>query len=120
MRMWFIRILPDTWARTLWPLSISTRNIALGSGSITLPSTSIASSFLLMAFRFHLSPVPWTGASYGSESDCRRDGARNLAELPQQLVDLVPGTSRSPRQGADEGQAFARSHAVRLWIVQAA
>ena|SRR5712692_6037573 len=26
--------------RTLWPLSISTRNIALGSGSTTLPSTS--------------------------------------------------------------------------------
>src|SRR2546428_6833999 len=111
MRMWFIRILPDTWARTLWPLSISTRNIALGSGSITLPSTSIASSFLLMAFRFHLSPVPWTGASYGSESDCRRDGARNLAELPHQLVELVPATSRSPRQVRAEVPPVRQSHA---------
>src|SRR5437016_2063217 len=52
--MRFIRILPDTWARTLWPLSITTRNIALGNGSTTLPSTSIPSS-LLIAFRlaFH-------------------------------------------------------------------
>src|SRR4029450_13282482 len=47
-----IRILPDTWARTLWPLSITTRNIALGSGSTTLPCTSIASS-LLMLLRFY-------------------------------------------------------------------
>src|SRR6266849_4928355 len=45
MRMKFIRILPDTWASTLWPFSSSTRNIALGSGSTTVPSTSIASSF---------------------------------------------------------------------------
>src|ERR1043166_9660817 len=33
------------WARTLCPFSSSTRNIALGSGSITVPSTSIASFF---------------------------------------------------------------------------
>src|SRR4030095_7495843 len=43
-----MRILPDTWARTLWPFSISTRNIALGNGSTTLPSTSIASSLLIL------------------------------------------------------------------------
>lgn len=40
-----IRILPETWARILWPFSSSTRNIALGRGSITRPSTSITSSF---------------------------------------------------------------------------
>src|SRR5262245_5834352 len=45
--MKFIRILPDTWASTLWPLSSSTRNIALGSGSTTVPSTSIASSLVI-------------------------------------------------------------------------
>src|SRR6476659_6196683 len=33
------------WVRTLWPLSSSTRNMALGSGSTTVPSTSIASFF---------------------------------------------------------------------------
>src|SRR3954468_4546394 len=100
MRMWFIRILPDTWARTLWPLSISTRNIALGRGSITLPSTSIASSFLLITFRFHLSPGSWMGASYGSESDCRRDGLEGRSDRHS-----------AARVLGEEGQAVARSHA---------
>src|SRR5690348_7096120 len=45
--MKFIRILPDTWASTLCPFSSSTRNIALGSGSTTVPSTSIASSLAM-------------------------------------------------------------------------
>src|SRR5206468_12437404 len=44
MRMKFMRILPLTCASTLCPFSSSTRNIALGSGSTTVPSTSIASS----------------------------------------------------------------------------
>src|SRR5215470_8208522 len=47
MRMKFMRILPLTWASTRWPFSSSTRNIALGSGSTTVPSTSIASSFAM-------------------------------------------------------------------------
>ena len=42
-----MRILPDTWASTLCPFSSSTRNIALGSGSTTVPSTSIASSLAM-------------------------------------------------------------------------
>src|SRR3979490_3112797 len=45
MRMKFMRILPLTCASTRWPLSSSTRNIAFGNGSTTVPSTSIASSF---------------------------------------------------------------------------
>src|SRR5271165_5967942 len=44
MRMKFILILPDTRASTLCPLLNSTRKNALGSGSTTTPSTSIASS----------------------------------------------------------------------------
>src|SRR5215813_465096 len=56
-----IRILPDTCARTLWPFSITTRNIALGSGSTTVPCASIASS-LLMLLRFRLSAASWTDA----------------------------------------------------------
>src|SRR6266403_3950796 len=43
-----IRILPDTWASTLWPVSITTRNIALGKGSTTLASTSMASSLVMV------------------------------------------------------------------------
>src|SRR6476660_268480 len=32
------------WASTLWPFASSTRNIALGNGSTTVPSTRIVSS----------------------------------------------------------------------------
>src|ERR671910_1164264 len=39
-----MRIFPEMWARTLWPFSSSTRNMALGRGSMTVPSSTIASS----------------------------------------------------------------------------
>src|SRR6476659_7650541 len=39
-----MRIFPEMWASTLWPFSSSTRNIALGNGSTTVPSTRIVSS----------------------------------------------------------------------------
>src|SRR5579872_713223 len=44
MRMKFMRILPETRASTRWPFCSSTRKKALGSGSTTTPSTSMASS----------------------------------------------------------------------------
>src|SRR6478609_7414175 len=43
MRMKFMRNLPLMWASTRWPFSSSTANMVLGSGSMTVPSTSIAS-----------------------------------------------------------------------------
>src|SRR5206468_11967949 len=43
--MKFMRIFPDTCASTLCPFSSSTRNMAFGSGSSTVPRTSMASSF---------------------------------------------------------------------------
>src|SRR5690625_6068257 len=43
-----MRILPETCAKTVWPFSSSTLNIAFGSVSVTVPSTSIASSFTIM------------------------------------------------------------------------
>ena len=49
-----IRIFPETWARSLCPLSSSTRNIALGNGSSTFPLTSTTSS--LFAMRSRLPP----------------------------------------------------------------
>src|SRR3954447_8497441 len=39
-----MRIFPEMCARTLWPFSSSTRNMAFGSGSTTVPSRTIASS----------------------------------------------------------------------------
>ena len=44
MRIRCILIFPELWASTLWPFSSSTRNIAFGSGSTTVPSSTIASS----------------------------------------------------------------------------
>src|SRR3990172_8211346 len=38
-----IRIFPDAWANTLCPFANSTRNMALGKFSLTVPSTSIVS-----------------------------------------------------------------------------
>src|SRR3954449_10810241 len=51
MRMRNRRILPATWPRTVWPLSSSTRNIALGRASTTSPSSSTFSSLAMRAER---------------------------------------------------------------------
>ena len=45
----FILSFPEIWAKTLWPFSISTWNIAFGNASITVHSTSITSSFAKLA-----------------------------------------------------------------------
>src|SRR5512143_2132526 len=49
IRMKFIRSFPLMCARTRWPFSSSTANIVFGSGSMTVPSTSIASFFANLA-----------------------------------------------------------------------
>src|SRR6185436_17127167 len=109
-----IRILPDTWARTLWPLSITTRNIALGSGSTTLPCTSIASS-LLMLLRFYLSSASWTEAQCGSGLRCRRcsehDGSRDLDSPSDRRADARERITYSPAPG-DGRDACSREVAV--------
>src|SRR5260221_12972414 len=55
MRMKFLRILPETCARTWCLFSSWTRNIAFGSGSITVAITSMASSFEFPESFFFLS-----------------------------------------------------------------
>ena len=44
MRMKFLRILPEIWASTSWPLGNATRNIVPGSTCVTEPVNSIGSS----------------------------------------------------------------------------
>src|SRR2546421_3400618 len=46
-----MRIFPEMWARNRWPLFSSTRNMALGRGSTTEPSTSMVSVFLAILSR---------------------------------------------------------------------
>src|ERR1035437_6088291 len=50
MRMRCMRIFPELCARTVYPFSNSTRNMAFGNGSTTVPSTVNASSFGLLRF----------------------------------------------------------------------
>src|SRR5579872_568265 len=92
MRMKFMRILPETRASTRWPLLSSTRKKALGSGSTTVPSTSIASSLVdpifstRSAFFFFLSerlypPGRLCGAKLFPLLDERQAGERLVQRL---------------------------------------
>src|SRR4030095_628223 len=75
MRMKCMRIFPEMWASTLWPFSSSTRNIAFGSGSITVPSTWTPSSLGKVA--------PSLSAAHGAGAfRCALSGERkNLRRL---------------------------------------
>src|SRR5919202_2930760 len=53
------------WARTLWPLLSSTRNIALGRASTTVPSISMTPSFLGMSSAFLLTALAGCPARAG-------------------------------------------------------
>ena len=44
MRMKFLRILPEMWASTSWPLGSATRNMVPGKTWVTVPVNSIGSS----------------------------------------------------------------------------
>src|SRR4029077_7080743 len=55
IRMKFLRIFPETCAKTWCLFSSSTRNMAFGRGSITVAMTSMASSFELPESFFFLS-----------------------------------------------------------------
>src|SRR5579875_1053696 len=94
MRIKFKRILPDTWASTLWPVCSSTRNIALGSASVTVPSTSIVSflaipSRQLVALGPHWLKRPEQEGDGGMSASARvRSAGRGAyhAEVPQRLL----------------------------------
>src|SRR5262245_16475089 len=90
IRMKCMRILPETWASTLCPLSNSTRNIAFGSGSTTVPSTSIASSLAIVDIRlFH--PRQDAGAA-GRD----RDGVFEMSRQAAVYGDRCPAVLEHP------------------------
>src|ERR1700691_5343773 len=74
IRMRCMRIFPELCARTVYPFSNSTRNMALGRGSTTVPSTVNASSFGLL--RFSLLKTALLGVQ---EQDSRTDRPQSLA-----------------------------------------
>src|SRR5947208_14017460 len=85
--MKFIRNLPLMWARTLWPFSSSAANIVLGRGSITVPSTSIA-SFLATVAKRSLSRI-----------ECRSGTGTRTCRVSN-------GAVSGKRRSADAGQDF--------------
>src|SRR5437879_3865637 len=101
MRMKFMRILPLTCASTRWPLSSSTRNIAFGSGSTTVPSTSIASS-LGMRLSRHLD---------GAARPARQDLGLRLGDGDRVLeVGGQAAVPRHRRPAVVENLHFPASH----------
>src|ERR687887_1674828 len=83
-----MRIFPEICARTLWPLASSTRNIAFGRGSTTVPSTSIAPSFFGKLF-----PSPRHGkhADRSAYVDCSLERIRVAKEPTTQSPGERPG-----------------------------
>src|SRR6266851_4754795 len=109
MRIKFLRILPETCARTWCLFSSSTRNMAFGSGSITVAMTSMASSFGFPESPFFLSSnsfavVRQVGLGVHLRSDTVPD------KLPHhgKPVLLDPALHRV----ADIAEAVARAHLV--------
>src|SRR6476661_8943800 len=84
-RMRFLRILPAVWPRISWPFSSSTRNIALGSNSTTLPRISSNSSLAKRTLSLRqkvaeaYSAPPQKGRRANSDREDRR--SRGLALL---------------------------------------
>ena len=68
--MKFLRIFPEMCAKTTCLFSSSTLNMALGSVSTTVPTTSMASSFGILGAA--LEPLRYGGMSIGlpSEESC--------------------------------------------------
>src|SRR5690606_37734774 len=103
---------PEMWANTLWPFSSSTLNMALGRGSITVPSRTIASSLGLG--RTDLQVVPthcWAGqAARSHPAQGRRDTlARRSAEANSTLLSnfrhFRADSARKRHENAGDGAA---------------
>ncbi len=84
--MKFILIFPDTWAKTLWPFSNSTRNIAFGRASTTLACSLIESFF---AMNIHICVKYQTAGGFHD-----RPAALQPAREP---LHLAVRTSQPPR-----------------------
>ena len=64
MRMKCLRIFPEIWAKTSWPLGSATRNIVPGRTWVTEPTSSIGSSFSNRNQSSSNLPVEWAGSFY--------------------------------------------------------
>src|SRR6478672_10186004 len=104
------------WVRTLCPLSSSTRNMALGSGSTTVPSTRIASS---LGFASELTTSWMRGSGQTSRATAvethheRAKGARGRpVRLHQGELRYQVGRWGLPGDREDLGAVVADRHGV--------
>src|SRR5438046_3563525 len=105
--MKFLRILPETWARTWCLFSNSTRNIALGSGSSTVAITSIASSLLIDSLNSDHSPAQVSAARHESLGQNDRSiPGHGHAVLEVGAITAIRG-HRCPIVFQDAGSGFA-------------
>lgn len=99
MRMKFLRILPEMWARTSWPFGNATRNIVPGKTCVTVPVNSIGSS-LATVFTLFRKRIPVSGPSHLLAAKVAHD----LFGLQGVLVRAKRGVGRGNAQGI--GQVF--------------
>src|ERR1700683_1679131 len=92
MRIRCIRIFPELCARTVYPFSNSTRNMALGKGSTTVPSTVNASSFGLLRFFLLVSSLRGAREQTPSQID--------LGVLPRGRLSILP---ENPKNAKSQG-----------------
>src|SRR6202158_971695 len=111
--MKFLRILPETCARTWCLFSSSTRNIAFGSGSITVAMTSIASSLEFPESPFFFSSR--IGLAIVSRVPTGRPKDRPLHLLPRRPAHLFRPRQNPRPIGGNRHRVFevSRGAAVR-------
>src|SRR5207302_8475766 len=88
-----MRIFPEMCASTLWPFSSSTRNMAFGSGSTTVPSTRMASS------------LGFARGNHLRFSNRERPAGRS-SQTAKYKPDRARRRSRSPMRSLGEGEDF--------------
>src|SRR5438445_10849388 len=88
-----MRIFPEMCASTLWPFSSSTRNMAFGSGSTTVPSTRMASS------------LGFARGNHLRFSNRERPAGRS-SQTAKYKPDRARRRSRSPMRSVGEGEDF--------------
>src|SRR6478735_3046265 len=104
-----MRIFPEVCARTLCPFSSSTRNMALGSGSTTVPSRTMASS---LGFGRTLLLLELPGSNYLARTTCF-ELPKDPREGVRQEIDRMARTATNPVQadGPSYGDGCLRAKA---------
>ena len=114
MRMKFLRIFPEMWARTSWPLGRATRNMVPGNTCVTEPVNSMGSSFGTLPIQ---QGVPQVLSTSSANVDCRReDDEAHRYSIRSRLASVFRCCGVHPfspgQKHVDNGCEFARVPAL--------